>query len=126
MVGLAPAAVGDIRVVRVAELDTGRADDGAGDGLRGERAAVRLGGQAAGGLRRDGRVRRRVAAGRVRGNDEEGEEGAGDTRVGAAGGDSPARVDGRVSEPLRVEFDAGGLDPRGADHRVAAGGGTVL
>ncbi|CAI0452210.1 unnamed protein product [Linum tenue] len=44
--------------------------------------------------------------------------------MGPADGDSVPRVDGRVSQPLRVELCAGELERGSSDRGVAAGGGA--
>ncbi|KAK6145752.1 hypothetical protein DH2020_019621 [Rehmannia glutinosa] len=52
--------------------------------------------------------------------------GIGGARLGTAVGDTLPRIDGRVYESLRLEFDNGEFEPRSADNRVAVGGGTGL
>lgn len=84
-----------------------------------------MGGEAAIGARHQSRVQSgSMAAGAIRGSNEGGESRIVDQKLGTPIGDSVARIDRGVCEPLRVEFDGGELERGGTDDRVADGGGA--
>ena len=120
VLGLQAAGDRPVRVVRIAELDPGVADDGAGAGAGGQRASVHLGGASTGGVRWGAGVPRRVAPRRLGGARRGGGAGRGGARVGAADAHPGARVHRRVPEPLRLELGAGELVARRACGGMAA------
>lgn len=124
--GHAPAALGAVHILRIAEQHQRGSDDGARAGAGGERSPLPLGAPPAAGVRREGRVQARVAPGRLRGADGKGERGTAGARVGAADADPVAPVHRRVPEPLRVELRPREPVPRRAADRVAVGRRAVL
>lgn len=65
-----------------------------------------------------------MATGAVRRKSDGEEARIGGPWMGAAAGDTLPRINGGVSEPLRLELDGGELEPGRANDGVAVGGGA--